>query len=55
MSNVIYLTTERIAQARSRLAGRYLAAPRLSPTERARRRQHAKRMLVFAQKVRSCR
>ena len=52
MSNITYLTPELLAQARSRLAGRHLAALRLSAAERARHRRHARRMLAFAQKVR---
>ena len=50
MSNIIYLTPDRIAQAQLRAAGRHLATPRLSVAERVHRRKHARRMLAFAAK-----
>jgi hypothetical protein len=47
MADVIYLNPERVAQARLRIAGRYLDTAPLSPEERARRRRHGERMLAF--------
>lgn len=52
MNNVISLTPERIAQAWCRVAGRHLDAPKLAPAERARKMQHAQRMLTFAEQQR---